>query len=157
MAHEPSPARRSAFTIIELLAVVSIIAILMGMIGAAAYTARQKGYRAQAATEVHELANACRAYWIAFGKWPGSSGAVTREVYRALTGINDTGTVFLQFDETRFTEGDDGAFLDPWGHAYELKFDSPDANENTIQHHFHSSVTFPMRNRREFYGHLFEN
>ena len=152
-------APRAAFTIIELLAVVSIISILMGMIGAASYAARQKAYRAQANTEVREIANACRAYWIAFGTWPGGMSGTTETIkkggaiYNALTGNNPTKVVFLQLDEERF-EGDGGDYLDPWGNAYEVTFNKTE--ESTLTHHFSTAVTLPMRNRHEYYGKQFQ-
>ena len=161
--------RRSAFTIVEVLTVVSIIAILLGMVGAASHAARQKAYRAQAATEAGEIANACRAFWIASGNWdkgpywPGGKNMAGKpsvkinkggEVYNALVGKNPAKTVFLQFDESRF-DGENNSYADPWGNAYEISF--ADVNdENKITHHFKTSVTFPMRNRREYYGNQFE-
>ena len=153
--------RQSAFTLIELLTVVSIIAILLGMAGAAAYAARQAAYRSQAQAEVREIANACRAYWVASGswkggaRWPGASGTIKHDgdLYRALTGDNPGQAVFLAFDEERF-DGDEGEFLDPWGNPYEINFDK--TTEISTKHFFSSSVTFPMRNRHEFYGHQFE-
>ena len=162
---------RSAFTIVEVLTVVSIIAILLGMVGAASHAARQKAYRAQAATEAGEIANACRAFWIASGNWPngpywpggeGMAGQTTKidkngPIYNSLVGkdrkLNPVGTVFLQFDENRFDDG--GAYSDPWGNAYEISFAEVN-DDNTITHHFRTSVTFPMRNRREYYGNQFE-
>ena len=155
--------RRSAYTIVEVLTVVSIIAILLGMVGAASHAARQKAYRAQAEAEVGEIANACRAFWIASGNWdggpywPGGKGMAGTTVtiskgdpvYNALSGQNPTKTVFLQFDEARF-EGNGGGYLDPWGNSYEITFRPP--QDNSITHHFKTSVTFPMRNRHEYFG-----
>ena len=148
--------RRSAFTIVEVLTVVSIIAILLGMVGAASHTARQKAYRAQAETEVREIANACRAFWIASGSWkdghpywPGSSGEVDKKLCDVLAGDNPAKAVFLQIDEARFDE--EGKYCDPWGQPYEITF-KPPTSENKITHHFKTSATFPMRNRNTYYG-----
>ena len=172
-------ATRAAFTIVEILTVVSIIAILLGMVGAASHAARQKAYRAQAVTETGEIANACRSFWIASGNWvddngkkvgpywPGGPGMAGQssvriekggDIYNSLIGkdrkLNPAGTVFLQFDENRFDDGN--AYSDPWGNAYEISF--AEVNDDyKITHHFKTSVTFPMRNRREYYGNQFEN
>lgn len=159
--------KRSAFTLIELLAVISIIGILMGMIGGASFAARQSGYKAQAQAEVREIANACRAYWISSGTWKGGntwpggvSGQATisrgGDVYKALTGDNQAGVVFLQVDEERFAPNggtDENVYLDPWGNPYEISFD----DEETVEYKqkFSTSVTFPMRNRYKYYGHQF--
>ena len=151
----------AAFTIIELLAVISIIGILVGMVGSAAYAARQKAYRAQAEAEVREIANACRSYWMASGswkggsRWPGSEGSIARggDIYNAFTGQNPSKTVFLKFDEQRF-DGDAGDYLDPWGNPYKVEFDSSKVVERKQK--FSSSVTFPMRYRYEYYGNQFQ-
>ena len=149
---------------------VSIIAILMGMIGTASYAAKQASYRSQAQAEVREIANACRAYWIASGstkagaRWPGSSGSIVHNgnIYQQLAGRAKDGlpghVVLLAFDEQRFdadkANGDGGEYLDPWGNPYQVKFqeDSPPPPHQK----FIATVTFPMRNRYEYYGRLFK-
>ena len=149
----------SAFTLIELLAVIAIIGILAGMIGSATYAARQSSYRAQAEAEAREIANACRTYWMASGSWkggsswPGDSGAITSdsEIYRRLAGENPSKAVFLEFDEARIA--DDG-YLDPWGNPYMVVFKEDPPVQHT--HIFSSSVSFPMRYRYEYYGNQFQ-
>ena len=159
---------RSAFTIVELLAVITIIGILVGMMGAAAATARQNGYRSQAQAEVREIANACRSYWMASGTWKGGNRWPDRrenqwisisktdgDIYKAFTGdrnVNPSGNVFLEFDEQRF-DTDGGEYLDPWGNPYEVKFDT--SNDIQRKQKFSASVTFPMRHRYEYYGNQF--
>ena len=68
--------RKHGFTLIELLVVIAIIGILMGMISSAAYSARQNSYRAAAQSEIQNIANAVRSYWIAFGAWPASFSSI---------------------------------------------------------------------------------
>ncbi len=157
-----SSSNKSAFTIIELLTVIAIIGILTGMIGTAAYAARQSGYKAQAEAEARELANACRSFWVASGSWKGGSrwpangagGTITKgsSLYKELTGDNPAKAVFLEFDEERF-EGDNGEYLDPWGKPYRVSFEKTHEIKRTQK--FSSSVTFPMRNRYEYYGSQF--
>ena len=150
-------ASRAAFTIIELLTVVSIIAILLGMIGTASYAARQKAYRAQASAEVREIANACRSYWIASANWKNGSrwpGSNDGSLYNNLLGKDQDNTyhaVFLQFDEQRI---ENGQFLDPWGNPYRVSGGDTDVHRTT--HIFSASVSFPMRNRYEYYGKQFK-
>lgn len=153
---------RSAFTLIELLAVIAIIGILAAMFGSAAFSARQTAYRAQASTEARELSSACQSYWIASGaweggsRWPGESGTVKKDsaLYKALTGDNPAKIVFMNFDEIRL-DADDNEFLDPWGHPYEVAFDP--VVPTTRVKKFSSSVSFPMRNRYQYYGKMFTN
>lgn len=153
--------KTAAFTLIELLAVIAIIGILAGMMGGASYAARQSGYKAQADAEVREIANACRSFWMASGTWDGGSrwpGTGTQRItrngplYKALTGDNPTKTVFLELDELRF-DGEEGDYLDPWGNPYVVSFDNTDTV--TRKQKFSSSVTFPMRNRFQYYGEQF--
>ena len=138
---------------------VSIIAILMGMAGTASYAAKQSSYRSQAQAEVREIANACRAFWVASGswkggaRWPGPSGNINRgEVYKSLTGDNPSQAVFLAFDEQRM-DSEDG-YLDPWGHPYKVYFEKK--NDVSTRHKFSATVSFPMRNRHDHYGWQFE-
>lgn len=149
---------RSAFTLVELLTVVSIIAILLGMVGSASYAARQSSYKSQARAEVREIANACRAYWIASGGWddgpfwPASGGEHTIQrgnaLGKALTGSNPAKAVFLGLN------AEEDEFCDPWGNPYHVRFEGTQQTQTT--HHFSSSVTFPMRNRHAYYGRQFE-
>jgi prepilin-type N-terminal cleavage/methylation domain-containing protein len=54
--------RHTAFTLIELIVVVSIIAILAGLVLSTAGYARKKSARARAETEIAALAAACESY-----------------------------------------------------------------------------------------------
>ncbi len=141
---------KRGFSLIELLTVVAIIGILAGMIGTASFAARRQAYSAQAQAEIRELSNACKAYYIAFGEWPGEGRdlEITQEgsIYKNLTGDNDAKISFFEFDVGRFEEG--GPYLDPWGKPYLVSFDS----ETTIERSqtFNSSVTLPMSARYDF-------
>src|SRR5438552_4269796 len=53
---------RSAFTLIELIVVVTIIAILAGLVLSTAGYARKKGARARAETEIAAMSAACESY-----------------------------------------------------------------------------------------------
>ena len=118
--------QRTGFRLIELLAVTAIIAILSGMIGVAAFNARQKAYNTIARTEVQQLATALKSWWVAKGEWPkgfppGSDTGISADVIResGLRGDVD-GNVYLQIPDDRF---EDGLFLDPWGHPYFVEID----------------------------------
>lgn len=119
----------NGFSLIELLAVTAIVGIVAGMIGVAAFNARQKAYRAIARTEVQQIAQAIKSYWIAKGEWPegfdpGTAGITvklsTEVIDRAgLRGGSDN--VYLQIPDNRL---EDGFFLDPWGHPYQVEIDA---------------------------------
>lgn len=125
--------QRNGFSLIELLAVTAIIAILSGMIGVAAFNARQKAYNTIARTEVQQLATALKSWWVAKGEWPkgfppGSDTGISADVIResGLRGDVD-GNVYLQIPDDRF---EDGLFLDPWGHPYFVEIDEVTETED---------------------------
>ena len=64
---------RSAFTLIELIVVVTIITILAGLVLSTAGYARKKGARARAETEIAAMSAACESYRADNGVYPGSS------------------------------------------------------------------------------------
>jgi prepilin-type N-terminal cleavage/methylation domain-containing protein len=65
--------RHTGFTLIELIVVVSIIAILAGLVLSTAGYARNKAARARAETEIAALAAACESYKADNGVYPANS------------------------------------------------------------------------------------
>jgi prepilin-type N-terminal cleavage/methylation domain-containing protein len=63
----------TAFTLIELIVVVTIITILAGLVLSTAGYARKKGARARAETEIAAMSAACESYRADNGVYPGSS------------------------------------------------------------------------------------
>ena len=68
--HHPRNAPRAAFTLIELLTVIAIIAILMGLLMAALGGAKDQARRADAAATVRNIVNSCKSYYNDYGKYP---------------------------------------------------------------------------------------
>lgn len=155
---ENSGKAESGFTLVELLTVVAIIAILIGLVGAAAFSARQRAYRATAQTEAQQLAAALRSWWIANRTWPpgfstGDAVEVTRGMLKPLMGYG-TGVSYLNAPPDRFEtqdENDDAAkFLDPWGEPYTVKLDPPEALAPEDSSIFEGAASFP--NQFRYYG-----
>jgi general secretion pathway protein G len=70
--------RYNAFTLIELIVVVSIIAVLGALVLSTAGYARKKGARARAETEIAAMSAACENYKADNGVYPsGPAGAIT--------------------------------------------------------------------------------
>ena len=63
---------RSAFTLIELIVVVTIITILAGLVLSTAGYARKKGARARAETEIAAMSAACESYKADNGVYPSN-------------------------------------------------------------------------------------
>ena len=67
MKRSPS---RSAFTLIEMITVITVIAILTGIVLSIAGMVQNKGYRAKAEAEIKALSAACEAYKADNGGYP---------------------------------------------------------------------------------------
>jgi len=65
-----TPIRRSAFTLIELLTVIAIIAILMGLLFPAIGTIKESGRKTQAKNDVTNIVAAVKQYYTEYGKYP---------------------------------------------------------------------------------------
>lgn len=139
---------RAAFTMIELLVVVAIIAILVGIVTSGVASARRQARVVQAESGVRELVDAWRAYWTVFGEWPGSldgqsAAPATYGNLAPLLGDNPRNLVLLEADiEPGDPERD--AFRDPWGSVYHMRF----AREPVVDKQWvNVTVTFPNRDR----------
>ena len=139
---------RAGFTLVELLAVISIIALLTAASLGSLFRARAFAKRAKAEAELRELVNAWGQYYTTYWEWPSSlNGAreveVTSSLLEPLTdpanGDNKYGIVFLNYSGT-------GTYKDPWGSAYRLTFsgrDSSGGNRHTIVQE--ATVALPER------------
>ena len=139
---------RSGFTLMEVMLVIAVIGILMAMVGAAAYGARQRAYRTQATAEVQQIATAFKSYYLANHKWPKhwesgcdwENGKLNRSNLGPLLG--DEGVVYLDLSDFRLEgTGGSAAFVDPWGEAYEVQTDRLEHPE--ISDVFEGAVSFP--------------
>jgi prepilin-type N-terminal cleavage/methylation domain-containing protein len=135
------PIRRiRSFTLIELMAVVAVIAILAGLVLGGAGAVRQRAARGQAKAEVAAIEVGLSRYQMDFGNYPSSSG-----ITPSGTNYPATPTGYTTAGETLFTNLWGAAtyaattttrrqylnvkpsmvntsgvnyFIDPWGYAY---------------------------------------
>lgn len=71
MKTRPSPAQTSAaFTLVELLTVIAIIAILMGLLFPALNAVKENGRKVQAKNDVTQIVAAVKHYYTEYGKYP---------------------------------------------------------------------------------------
>src|SRR5580692_5491533 len=95
----PQPARR-AFTLVELLVVISIIAVLAALILPLAGSVNRVKKEDAAQAELQTLESALENYKAKYGTYPPSSGnlVVTNALYYELTGVTNDGTYYRPLD-----------------------------------------------------------
>lgn len=117
--------RKRAFTLLELLVVIAMIALLTGVVGAAVNGARRRAKFARAQAEAQEITNAILSY--ANYTKDGTLASVTMENQPA----SKTSLNFLLGGQANPHGGKipvlyngapapNGEFLDPWGHPYRV-------------------------------------
>lgn len=115
---------QSAFTLMELLVVISIIALLLGIIVPSYFSIREKAKYTKAKVTVKNLETAFKAYLDHYRVWPEAFGAgaakeIDDNVVKILRGDkspdnNDT-IAFYEFESTNSTDG----ALDAWYDSYD--------------------------------------
>ena len=135
-----------AFTLIELLVVIAIIGILMSLLFPAVNTAIDAAKKAQAKTDVTQIATAVIAYETEYGNLPPvpAAGAdIDSTLLKALTAIttndNSRSIVFLEVNQSK--NGKSGVdsltaptkFVDPWNNTYKIVADTNYSNSITAK------------------------
>jgi prepilin-type N-terminal cleavage/methylation domain-containing protein len=130
---------KRAFTLVELLVTIGIIALLAGILLPALRAAFVKAEKAQAQTDVKGIESAIRAYFNEYSKipapdgWQGndkdaSSASDSREVIHRLMTNNPRRIVFLEVS----SGPSDGTFLDPWDTQYAVYLDTDYSGDLTV-------------------------
>jgi prepilin-type N-terminal cleavage/methylation domain-containing protein len=137
--------RRDAFTLIELLIVISIIIILMGLLFPAFRGAQDQAKKVQAKNDLTQIVTAVNAYYTEYGKYPVLTDDTpitnSTNLFNALRGIdasnavNPRKIVFVTLPDVKDTAhprsgiGTDGQFYDPWGTPYKIAIDGDYDNQ----------------------------
>jgi prepilin-type N-terminal cleavage/methylation domain-containing protein len=131
----------AAFTLIELLAVITIIGILAGLTLGAAGAVRRHGATSTAKAEVAALQAACDRYYAENSAYPiGTNSPTTVTAPAGATALftNLVGSTTLSVAPTTkryfepkpamvYTNGTPNYFIDPWGYAYGYNSDGTNA------------------------------
>ena len=121
----------ASFTIIELLVVVSILAILIGFALPSFLSSKDTAGRRKAVITAKNLELACNEYCNQLQEWPGSGAAkqdVDGNLLDKLIGNNSDNISFFEIGTNTVN-----TFTDPWGNPFQVKFD----------HDFDNKVTGP--------------
>ena len=120
--------KRAAFTLLELLAVISLIAVLAGIVLGVGRRASEAGKTARAKAELAALAAALESYRGAYSDYPQTDNEA--RLLQSLIGRRGPGNAVINgrvlLEAARFTTAgsrdpfsDSSAVLvDPWGQAY---------------------------------------
>src|SRR5207253_6852852 len=145
---------RKAFTLMELLVVIVIIAVLLGLAFPVFQGVLDRAKKVQAKNDVTQIVTAVNAFYTEYGKYPlpatasgdgytsgGLSGSSSKAVLDALRGLDGTlnprQIVFISppaaKDQAKPRSGmgstADGQFYDPWGIAYAISIDADYDNQ----------------------------
>ncbi len=71
----PAQCQSRAFTLVELLTVIAIIAVLMGLLFPAVSSVREAARKTQAKNDAAQIVTAVKAYYTEYGKYPVAIGA----------------------------------------------------------------------------------
>ena len=106
---------RWGFTLVELLIVMAILAILGGLVTAAAQTARKRGAVTKAKAAIAAIETALQMYQLDIGGYPPSGNKSLVEALTTGSGSSDWHGPYMEFKQEELTNGE---FMDPWGRAY---------------------------------------
>ena len=137
-----SKAREGAFTLVELLVVISIIGMLAGLMSVAIPKAMESGKKAKAKGELTAIVAAVKAYKQEYGRWPGTNTISdttfqddnSKYLLAALGGTNNT--LVQNPKSVRFLEGasPEGVMIDPWKtNQYLILVDTDESNSLLYQ------------------------
>ena len=105
----------SAFTLVEILAVVTVIGVIAGIVLAAAGGVQKKAARDQTKAEISMISVAVERFKSATGAYPTSSGNFSTNFYANLTNL-------LAWKTNQITgTGTNLALLDPYGSPYRYR------------------------------------
>lgn len=141
--------RKQGFTLVEMLAVVTIIVILAGASVSGIRQARNVARNAKAESEARELVNAWLQYFNLRGEWPSgiANQSKVESTYKNLKPITEPSSEtkgIVLFNLTERTDGKN-TMLDPWGNPYILNF-KPKKDSSEHKSSLYSCVAFPFKN-----------
>ncbi len=135
-----------AFTLIELLAVIVVVAVLMGLAFPVFQGVQNQARKTQAKNDLLQIVTAVNAFYTEYGRYPSTKTADAKlpddeaqedlmDALRAKGGsLNPRGIVFLSPPEAKENSNPRSgiahrAFFDPWGTPYFVSIDADYDND----------------------------
>jgi prepilin-type N-terminal cleavage/methylation domain-containing protein len=142
--------RATGFTLVEMMVVMTLAAILMGMVAFSMTKAREMARKAKAEAQLREMVAAWTKYYELYGKWPPAvDGNLNIEMpYKYLSPLIDKtdpdNPLQIIFLNVALSQND--TYRDPWKTPYQLTFRS--TGDIIQESALRTSVHFPNRQRR---------
>jgi len=142
---------RTAFTLMEMLVVIVIVAILATILSGAYIQAQNHTKRARAEMQLREIVKAWNEYYQMYSNWPsavmnvngGVNVPMSYDTLAPLAAVNNANNLpFLSLPVNIQKSGD--CYADPWGNTYKVSFSQSAAPQ---QFAMRISVAFPNRDR----------
>jgi len=140
---------RGAFTLMELLVVITIIVVLMGLLFPAFRGVQDQAKKTQAKNDLTQIVTAVNAFYTEYGKYPLPAGAANDTIYGtagapnvsllnelrglSVTPLNPKQIVFISPPDVKDpshprggiggTADRPGEYFDPWGAPYLIEID----------------------------------
>ena len=122
----------TSFTLIEIMVVISIVAILAAFLFPVVLGARKRFKQRQVIAESHNIVMAIKTYRNEYGKWPCQTQSAADTTYvtnnylviSKLMGDNPKNKIFLSIQTNMLDSL--GNFVDPWGTPYLICMDEHD-------------------------------
>lgn len=145
----PKSKKSAAFTLVELLVVISIVAILAGLSFPAVSGAMDSAKKTQAKSNAVQIAAAVTAYEMEYGKLPTFTGStVDTNLVGILTTNNSRGIVFLEAQAWKKGKGGTNSvgYCDPWDSTkpYAIALDTDYDNKVAVSTNGEDSGTYPV-------------
>jgi len=107
---------KRAFTLIELIVVIAIIAILAGMVVSGAQQARKRGAITKAKAQIASIETAISMYETDMGAYPGTDNKTLVEALTTEPDDSDWSGPYMQIKKDELNEN--GEYMDAWGNAF---------------------------------------
>jgi prepilin-type N-terminal cleavage/methylation domain-containing protein len=158
-----SSSRCAAFTLIELLTVIAIIAVLMGLLFPAVGAVKDAARKTEAKNQLVQIVNAVKAFYAEYGRYPVKEGSTGDSEYAAdndtlfnvlrgyafegyQLGLNPRKIPFIEVPVAKDLNAprsgqSGGVYYDPWGSPFRVLMDGD--YDNKVKNPYSEGAGYP--------------